>query len=235
MTAAVEFNALSKQYRDTLAVDGLTCAALSGRVTGFLGPNGAGKSTALRCLLGLAAPTGGSATIGGRHYRDLDQPLRQVGAVLDSRGFHPGLTARQTLLVMATAAGIPDTRVAEVLALVDLSHVAGKRVGSYSLGMTQRLAIAGALLGDPAVLVLDEPANGLDPIGIVWLRGLLRSQAEAGKTVLVSSHQLAEMQHTVDDVLILHHGRLLAEGPIAGFTQGRSLEDSFLDIVGARA
>lgn len=235
MAAAIEFAGLSKKYKDVLAVDNLTCGAAPGRVTGFLGPNGAGKSTALRCLLGLAEPTGGLATIGGQPYRDLPDPLRTVGAVLDSRGFHPGLTGRQSLLVLAAAGGIPDSRVDEVLAMVDLGHAAGKRARSYSLGMTQRLAIAGALLGDPEVLVLDEPANGLDPIGIVWLRELLRGQAAAGRTVLVSSHQLAEMQHTVDDVLILHRGRLLVSGPVDDVRQGRSLEDAFLQILGVGA
>ena len=233
--STIEFRALSKAYRDVVAVNDLTATALPGRVTGFLGPNGAGKSTALRCLLGLAAATSGSATIGGVAYRDLPHPARVVGAVLDSRGFHPGLTGKQSLLVAAAAAGIPDSRVSKVLTAVDLEHAANKRVKGYSLGMTQRLAIAAALLGDPEVLVLDEPANGLDPIGIVWLRELLREQATAGKTVLVSSHQLAEMQHTIDDVLIINRGHLLASGPIAEITNGASLEDAFLSIVGVRA
>ena len=235
MPTIVAFDDLSKHFAHFTAVDHLTCQALPGRVTGFLGPNGAGKSTALRCLLGLAQPTEGRATFGGVVYQELATPLHQVGAVLDSRGFHPGLTGRQSLLVTAAAAGIPDVRVDEVLSLVDLAQSARKRVGAYSLGMKQRLAIASALLGDPEVLVLDEPANGLDPIGIVWLRDLLKTMAAGGKTVLVSSHQLAEMQHTVDDVLILHQGRLLAAGPIAAVTAGRSLEDAFLHIVGARA
>jgi ABC-2 type transport system ATP-binding protein len=235
LAPTIEFRSVSKAYRDILAVDDLSATALPGRVTGFLGPNGAGKSTALRCLLGLATPTSGWAGFGNRSYQELPDPLLTVGAVLDSRGFHPGLTGRESLLVAAAAAGIPDSRVQEVLALVDLEHATNKRVKSYSLGMTQRLAIAAALLGDPHVLVLDEPANGLDPIGIVWLRDLLRSLANFGKTVLVSSHQLAEMQHTIDDVLILNHGKLIASGPIEDVRAGRSLEDAFLTIVGARA
>lgn len=235
MSHTIEFRALTKRFGAITAVDSLSCTVASGRVTGFLGPNGAGKSTALRCLLGLARPTQGAALVRGRHYQALTEPLRHVGAVLDDRGFHPGLTGRQSLLVLTAAAGLPDARADEVLARTGIADAAERRVKGYSLGMRQRLAIAGALLGDPEVLVLDEPANGLDPIGIVWLRDLVRTLAAEGRTVLVSSHQLAEMQHTVDDVLIIDHGRLLACGPIESVTQGRSLEDAFLQIVGAHA
>ena len=231
MAPNIEFDRLTKAYPTLTAVAELSCQVQPGRVTGFLGPNGAGKSTALRCLLGLAQPTSGRALIGGRPYAELTNPLRTVGAVLDSRGFHAGLTGRQCLSVVAAAAGIESARIGQVLSAVDLDHAAGQRTGSYSLGMRQRLAIASALLGDPDVLVLDEPANGLDPIGIAWLRDLLRAQAAQGRTVLVSSHQLAEMEHTVDNVIVMHQGRLLVQGSIDDVRAGRTLEAAFMDMI----
>jgi ABC-2 type transport system ATP-binding protein len=232
MAIAIEFENLAKRYGKQLAVADLTAQVRSGRITGFLGPNGAGKSTALRCLVGLARPTSGASKILDTPYQQLENPLSRVGTVLDSRGFHPALTGKQNLRVMASAASIADSRVDEVLKLVELIEAANKRVKGYSLGMKQRLAIAGAILGNPEVLILDEPANGLDPAGIAWLRKFLRAMASDGKTILVSSHQLAEMQHTVDDVLIINRGELLAQGTIEEVTQGKTLEEAFLKITG---
>ncbi|HEY8787526.1 MAG TPA: ABC transporter ATP-binding protein [Actinopolymorphaceae bacterium] len=200
---------LSKRFGPIAAVDDLSFDVDPGRVTGFLGPNGAGKTTTLRMLLGLITPTSGSATIGGRRYVDIPRPSRVVGAALEASSFHPGRTARDHLRVMALPAGVSDRRVDELLELVGLDIAAGRRVGSFSLGMRQRLALAGTLLGDPSVLLLDEPANGLDPEGIAWLRGLLRTLAAEGRTVLISSHVLAEVQQTVDDVVIIARGKLV--------------------------
>jgi len=230
--SSIQFVNLVKQYKDTTAVSGLTAAALPGRITGFLGPNGAGKSTTLRCLLGLATPTSGEALIDGMRYSDLPHPLSKVGAVLDSSGFNGALTGAQNLRIIATAAGLDTKRIPQLLETVDLTHAANKRTKGYSLGMRQRLSLAVALLGDPEILVLDEPANGLDPIGIAWLRDFLRKEANAGRTILVSSHQLAEMQHTVDDVIILNNGKLIAQGAIGEVTQGQSLEEAFLRLLG---
>lgn len=226
----IEFRNLSKQYKDVLAVSNFSAQVQSGRVTGFLGPNGAGKSTALRCLLGLVNPTGGEALIKGGPYSALSNPIKEVGAVLDSRGFHPGLTALQNLKVMASASGIDFSRIQEVLKVVDLEGATDKRTKGFSLGMKQRLSLAIAMLGDPEILILDEPANGLDPIGIVWLREFVRKLASEGRTILVSSHQLAEMQNTVDDVLIINKGILVAQGSIDEIRQGKSLEEAFLDL-----
>lgn len=235
MTAiAIEFDSLVKQFGKQKAVDKLTAKVSSGRITGFLGPNGAGKSTTLRCLVGLSAPTTGSAKILGAAYKDLANPLTRVGTVLDSRGFHPSLTGKQNLKVVAAAAGISDSRVDEVLAMVELTDASSKRVKNYSLGMKQRLALAGAILGDPEILILDEPANGLDPAGIAWLRNFLRNLAKGGRTILVSSHQLAEMQNTVDDVLIINKGALIAQGTIEEVTQGSTLEEAFLKLTGGQ-
>ena len=228
--AAIEFSELAKKYGKVRSVRRLTASIAEGKITGLLGPNGAGKSTSLRCLLGLAKPTSGSTKILGVAYKDLKNPLSQIGAVLDSRGFHGGLTGRQNLKVMAAAAKIPDSRVDEVLELVDLEQAANKRAKGYSLGMKQRLSLAGALLGNPKVLILDEPANGLDPIGIAWLRGFLRQLAAEGKTILVSSHQLAEMQHTVDDVIIINHGMTMAQGSIKEIIGDGTLEEAFLRL-----
>jgi ABC-2 type transport system ATP-binding protein len=206
---------LTKRYGNVVAVDGLSFEVGPGRVTGFLGPNGAGKTTTLRMLLGLAAPDGGTATIDGLRYRDLPDPARHVGAALDNNCFHPGRSALEHLRVVATAAGISRSRVAEVLGLVGLTEDRHRRVGGFSLGMRQRLTLAGALLGDPGVLIMDEPLNGLDPDGIRWMRDLLRHLAGEGRTVLVSSHLLAEAAQTVDDVVVIAHGRLAAQGPVA--------------------
>jgi ABC-2 type transport system ATP-binding protein len=192
----------------------------AGAVTGFLGPNGAGKTTTLRMVLGLARPTRGHATVTGRRYADLDEPARTVGANLEVAGAHPGRSGRNHLRALAAMAGLPGTRVEEVLRLVELDTAANRRVGKYSLGMRQRLGLAATLLGDPEVLVLDEPANGLDPRGIRWLRDFLRAMASEGRTVLVSSHVLAEMAQTVDDVLVINRGRMVAQGPIAQLTTG---------------
>jgi ABC-2 type transport system ATP-binding protein len=229
-STTIEFRNLSKQYKDVLAVSNFSAQVQSGRVTGFLGPNGAGKSTALRCLLGLVNPTGGEAIIKGGPYSALSNPIKEVGAVLDSRGFHPGLTALQNLKVMASASGIDFSRIQEVLKVVDLEGATNKRTKGFSLGMKQRLSLAIAMLGDPEILILDEPANGLDPIGIVWLREFVRKLASEGRTILVSSHQLAEMQNTVDDVLIINKGILVAQGSIDEIRQGKSLEEAFLDL-----
>ena len=206
---------LTKRYDKTLAVDDLSFRIEPGQVTGFLGPNGAGKTTTLRILLDLVAPTRGTATIDGRRYRDLDEPAKRVGSVLEATNFHPGRKGRNHLRVLARPLGIPDSRVDELLDLVDLTNAGTKRVKTYSLGMRQRLTIAGALLGDPDVLLLDEPANGLDPEGIRWLRGFLRSFAERGRTVFVSSHVLSEMAQLADRVVIIHRGKLISHTSLA--------------------
>jgi ABC-2 type transport system ATP-binding protein len=211
----ISLNRLTKHYGSVLAVDGLSFDVEPGRVTGFLGPNGSGKTTTLRMLLGLAAPDSGTATINGARYRDLPDPARTVGAALEADSFHPGRSAIEHLRIMATAAGIPRHRAAEVLDLVGLAEAARRRVGTFSLGMRQRLTLATTLLGDPGVLILDEPLNGLDPDGIRWMRDLLRQLAAQGRTVLVSSHLLAEAAQTVDDVVVVARGRLAAQGPVA--------------------
>jgi ABC-2 type transport system ATP-binding protein len=218
--AAITVQGLTKRFGDVLAVDQLDFAIDEGTVAGFLGPNGAGKTTTLRMLLGLVAPDAGTATIGGRPYRELPDPVRRVGAVLEAGGFHPGRSARDHLRVMATAAGLPPGRVEEVLSQTGLAGAARRRVGGFSLGMRQRLGLAAALLGDPQVLVLDEPANGLDPEGVHWLRGLVRGLADQGRTVLVSSHLLAEVAQTVDQVVIIDKGRLVAQSTLAALTAG---------------
>jgi len=214
----IEVSDLRKRYRKTTAVDGLSFTVKDGRITGFLGPNGAGKTTTLRILLGLVHPTAGGATFDGRRYRELDDPVRLVGAVLEASNYHPKRSGRSHLRVLAAAAGLPRSRVDELLDFVGLRSAAGRAVGGYSLGMKQRLSVAGALLGDPAVLVLDEPANGLDPEGIRWLRDFLRAFAGQGKTVFISSHVLGEVQQLVDEVVIIHHGRLVAHETVEGLT-----------------
>ena len=206
---------LTKRYGPVTAVDGLSFEVRPGRVTGFLGPNGAGKTTTLRMLLGLAAPDSGTATINGVRYRDLPDPARTIGAALEADSFHPGRTAIEHLKIMAVAAGISYRRAAEVLDMVGLADAARRRVGGFSLGMRQRLTLATTLLGEPGVLILDEPLNGLDPDGIRWMRDLLRQLAGEGRTVLVSSHLLVEAAQTVQDVVVISHGRLAAEGPVA--------------------
>jgi len=216
----IEVSNLTQRYRKVLAVDDLSFRAEPGRVTGFLGPNGAGKTTTLRALVGLLHQTSGSATVLGRRFVDLDEPARKVGAILEANAFHPGRSGRNHLRTIASASGIPDSRVDEVLSLVDLTVPASRRSKTYSLGMKQRLSLAGALLGDPQVLVLDEPANGLDPQGIRWLRDLLRSLAAEGRTVLVSSHVLTEMAQLADDVVIVAKGRLITQAPMSDVLAG---------------
>jgi ABC-2 type transport system ATP-binding protein len=213
---------LTKRYGPVLAVDGLAFDVLPGRVTGFLGPNGTGKSTTIRLILGLDRPTAGTVTVNGSPYRGLQRPLRQVGSMLESRAVHPGRSAAGHLLALAHASGIPRRRVEEVLGLAGLDKVAGKRAGGFSLGMTQRLGIAAALLGDPGVLLLDEPVNGLDPDGVAWIRALLRSLASEGRTVLVSSHLMSEMESTADHLIVIGRGRLIADASLEEFTRRAS-------------
>jgi ABC-2 type transport system ATP-binding protein len=219
---------LTKRYKKLRAVDDLSFGVRSGRVTGFLGPNGAGKTTTLRMLLNLVAPTAGTATIGGRRYIDLEQPIQHVGAVLEASSAHRGRTGINHLRVICAAAGLPARRADEVLDMVGLTPAANRKFKGYSLGMRQRLGIAAAMLGDPRVLILDEPANGLDPEGIRWMRDLLKALAGQGRTILVSSHLLGEMQQLADDVVIVAAGRLIRQGPVeevlgsmAGLSQTR--------------
>jgi ABC-2 type transport system ATP-binding protein len=214
----IEACGLVKRYRSAVAVDGLSFTVRAGVVTGFLGPNGSGKSTTMRLLLGLDAPDAGEARINGRRYADLPWPLREVGSMLEARSFHPGRSAHDHLLALSQANGIPARRVGEVLDLVGLAGVAGKRAGTFSLGMGQRLGLAAALLGDPGLLVLDEPANGLDPEAIVWLRTLVRSLAAEGRGVLISSHLISEMALTADRVVVIGRGKLIAETSVAGLS-----------------
>jgi ABC-2 type transport system ATP-binding protein len=211
----IEVQGLTKRYGPTVAVQDLSFTVTAGRVTGFLGPNGAGKSTTMRAILGLVRPSAGTTRVLGRPYRELDGPEKRVGALLETFDAHPGRSGRNHLRVLALAGGIPRSRVDEVLALVELGQAGRRRVKGYSLGMRQRLGLAAALLADPEVLVLDEPANGLDPQGIRWLRDSLRSLAAEGRTILVSSHVLAEVAQTVDDVVIIHRGRLVRQATIA--------------------
>ncbi|TFV86342.1 ATP-binding cassette domain-containing protein [Blastococcus sp. CT_GayMR20] len=211
----IELDGLTKAYRGRLAVDDLTVTVEPGRVTGFLGPNGSGKTTTMRCILGLTRPTAGTATVLGRHYRQLAAPMRRVGALIDPRARHPGRTAYAHLLALAQSNALPRARVDEVVGLVGLEAVADERVRGFSLGMAQRLGIAAALLGDPDVLLLDEPVNGLDPEGIRWMRELLRDLADEGRTVLVSSHLMSEMEDTADHLVVVGRGRLLADVAMA--------------------
>lgn len=213
----IELSSLTKCYRRTRAVDGLTCTVEPGHVTGFLGPNGAGKSTTMRMIVGLDRPTAGTATVLGQRYRDLKNPLRHVGALLDARQVHPNRSARAHLRWLAASNALAAGRVDEVLGIVGLGEVADRPAGSFSLGMAQRLGIAVALLGDPEVLLFDEPVNGLDPEGIRWIRGLMRDLADEGRTVLVSSHLLAEMSQTADRLLVIGRGRLIASTTMAEF------------------
>jgi len=227
----VEVSSLTKRYGTVAVVEDVTFSLARGTVTGFLGPNGAGKSTTLRLLLGLAEPTAGEARIFGRRYRELDEPARRVGAVLESSDFDPGRSGRNHLRALALAAAIPPGRVGEMLELVGLARAADRRVRTYSLGMRQRLGLAGALLGAPELLVLDEPANGLDPAGVRWLRTFLRHFADRGGTVLIASHVLAEVARTVDQVVIIDRGRLVATArldELAG--RGETLEDTYIEL-----
>jgi ABC-2 type transport system ATP-binding protein len=229
--SVIEVRGLTKRFGPVLAVDRLSFAVEPGEVVGFLGPNGAGKTTTLRMLLGLVRPDAGTATINGRAYPDLPEPLHQVGAVLEASSFHPGRTARNHLRVQALAGEADPSRIDDVLELTGLTEAADRRVGGFSLGMRQRLGLATALLTDPQLLILDEPANGLDPEGVRWLRDLLRGMAAEGATVLVSSHILAEVAHTVDSVVILDRGRLVAQSSLADLTDGeQNLEDAFLKL-----
>jgi ABC-2 type transport system ATP-binding protein len=214
MTATIEARGLRKHYGRTVAVDGLSFTVAPGQVTGFVGPNGAGKSTTMRMILGLDAPDEGTALVGGRLYRRLRTPLREVGALLDAAAIHPGRRARNHLLWMAHSNGLPATRVDDVLELVGLASVARRRAGGFSLGMRQRLGIAGALLGDPPILMFDEPVNGLDPDGIKWIRGLLRSLAADGRVVFVSSHLMSELEDTADHLIVIGRGRVITDASV---------------------
>lgn len=228
MRAAIEAHGLTKRYGKTLAVDDLSFSVRSGRVTGFVGPNGAGKSTTMRMILGLDAPDGGDVLVNGKRYSELPSPLREVGALLDATATHPGRRARDHLRWLAASNGLPRPRVDEVLELVGLSKVAGKRTGGFSLGMAQRLGIAVALLGDPPVLMFDEPINGLDPQGIRWIRGFMRSLATEGRAVLVSSHLMSELEDTADDLVVIGRGRLLAEASVSDLLA--SMSDDRVDL-----
>ncbi|WP_250008935.1 ABC transporter ATP-binding protein [Actinoplanes sp. M2I2] len=226
--STVNVTGLTKRFGAVEAVRDLDFEVTPG-ITAFLGPNGAGKTTTLRLLLGLIRPTAGRATIDGRTYASLSHPRRTVGAVLEATGFHPGRTARRHLQILALGAGLPSSRVDDVLGRVGLADAAGRRVGGFSLGMRQRLGLAGALLGDPGLLILDEPANGLDPAGMAWLRGLLRDLADQGRTVLISSHVLAEVARTADRAIVISGGRLRHAGPLDGLAAD-GLEAAFLRL-----
>jgi ABC-2 type transport system ATP-binding protein len=210
----IEAQALTKRYGEKLAVDELSFEVRPGVVTGFLGPNGSGKSTTMRMIMGLDTPSGGEVTVNGRHYHDLPWPLHEVGALLEAKAIHPGRSARAHLRMLAETNHLADSRVDEVLEIVGLTSVAGQRAGKFSLGMGQRLGIAAALLGDPEVLLFDEPVNGLDPDGIRWVRNLLKGLAREGRTVFVSSHLMSEMALTADEVVIIGRGRLIAQVPV---------------------
>ena len=227
----IEARGLVKRYGSTIAVDNLSFDVMPGTVTGFLGPNGAGKSTTMRMMLGLDRPDAGSVRIGGKSYHDLRSPLREVGALLEAKAFHPGRTARSHLNALAVSNSIPKGRVNEVLAITGLEKAADRRAGKFSLGMSQRLGIAAALLGDPAVLLLDEPVNGLDPEGIRWIRNLLKNLAAQGRTVLISSHLISEVAQTADDLIVVGQGRLLAQTTVAELSaRSHSLEEAFFGL-----
>ena len=227
----IEVHELRKRYGPVRALDGMTFTVLPGRVTGFAGPNGAGKSTTMRVILGLDRPDSGTALVEGRPYRSLEHPLLHVGSLLDAGALQPSRRARDHLRWLALSQQLPTRRVGEVLQLTGLAAVAGRRAGGYSLGMRQRLGVAAALLGDPPVLMFDEPFNGMDPEGIVWLRGFLRSLAAHGRTVLVASHLMRELQDAADHVIVVGHGRVIADSAVAGLV-GRwgSLEDAYLSL-----
>jgi len=220
----LEVRHLTKRYGKTVAVDDLSFSVEAGRVTGFLGPNGAGKTTTMRALLGLVRPTAGEALVEGRPPAAMSDPLRTIGAALEATAFHPGRSGRNHLRVLAASAGIPSSRVEEVLEMVELTGAANRRVKGYSLGMRQRLALAAALLGEPRILILDEPANGLDPQGMRWLRDLLREQAAGERTVLVSSHLLAEVSQTADELIVIRDGKLVVKASLEEFTSGEARE-----------
>ncbi|WP_163541583.1 ABC transporter ATP-binding protein [Occultella kanbiaonis] len=230
---AIEITDLHKSYGPVEALRGVSFTAAEGRVVGLLGPNGAGKSTSVHILLGLARATSGTAAIGGSAYSDLDHPARTVGALLDQGGLHRGRSGRDHLRVLAAAAHLPEAAVAVALEKVGMTRAADRRVGTYSLGMRQRIGLAAALLGEPRILVLDEPANGLDPAGMAWLRGMLRSFADGGGTVLLASHVLAEVAQVADDLVVIGEGRVLADGPLADVMAGDTLEHAYLDLTAA--
>jgi ABC-2 type transport system ATP-binding protein len=222
---------LTKRYGRTVAVRDLTFTVRPGVVTGFLGPNGAGKSTTMRMLIGLDRPDAGHATVNGKPYRELRLPLREVGAMLEARSFHPGRSAQAHLRALAVSNSIPGRRVEEVLALVGLAAVGRRRAGKFSLGMAQRLGIAAALLGDPGIVILDEPVNGLDPEGVRWIRNLMRSLAAQGRTVLVSSHLITEVAQTADELIVIGQGRLLTHTTVAELSAtASSLEEAFFQL-----
>jgi ABC-2 type transport system ATP-binding protein len=218
----IEARGLTKRYGDTVAVDNLSFTVTPGKITGFLGPNGAGKTTTMRLILGLDWPSGGTVTVNGKPFTRLAYPMREVGALLDAKAVHGGRSAYNHLLCLAETNGLPRQRVSEVLALVGLSEVARKRSGGFSLGMGQRLGIAAALLGDPAILMFDEPVNGLDPEGILWIRNLMKALAAEGRTVFVSSHLMSEMENTADHLLVIGRGRLIADCTVAEFIAANS-------------
>jgi ABC-2 type transport system ATP-binding protein len=229
----IEASGLTKRYGSTVAVDALSFDVASGAVTGFLGPNGSGKSTTMRMIMGLDRPDAGEARIGGQRYADLRWPLREVGALLEARTFHPGRSSYHHLAALAAANGIARSRVNDVLDMVGLGGVARKPAGKFSLGMSQRLGIAAAMLGDPAVLLFDEPVNGLDPEGVRWIRNLMKALAADGRTVLLSSHLIAEMALTADHLVVIGRGRLLADTSVTELTAaGRSLEEAYFQITG---
>jgi ABC-2 type transport system ATP-binding protein len=236
VAGVIEVNQLTKRYRSKVAIDGLSFTVKPGVVTGFLGPNGAGKTTTMRVLLGLATPTAGGALVGGRTYASIRHPLREVGALLDANAVHPGRSAVNHLRWLATTNGIGAARIASTLEQVGLAAVARRRVGGFSLGMRQRLGIAAALLGDPGVLIFDEPVNGLDPQGVRWIRELMRALAAEGRTVLVSSHLMSEMELTADRLIIIGRGRLLADTTVDELIAragSASLEDAYLRLTDA--
>jgi len=230
----IEARGLVKRYGPTTAVDHLSFDVRPGTVTGFLGPNGAGKSTTMRMILGLDRPDAGTARVNGQSYHDLRWPLRDVGALLEAKAFHPGRSARAHLTALAASNAIPRGRVDEVLEITGMATAADRRAGKFSLGMAQRLGIAAALLGDPAVLLLDEPVNGLDPEGIRWIRGLLKNLAADGRTVFISSHLISEVAQTADQLIVIGQGRLLAQTTVAGLSaRGSSLEEAFFQLTEA--
>jgi ABC-2 type transport system ATP-binding protein len=232
----IEVTGLTKRFGATTAVDSLSFTVTPGAVTGFLGPNGSGKSTTMRLILGLDAADRGTATVGGRPYRQLRWPLREVGAMLDAHSFQPGRSARGHLTALAASNGIPRARVEQVLGIVGLQDAGGRRAGKFSLGMTQRLGVAGALLGDPGVLILDEPVNGLDPEGIRWIRNLLISMAREGRTVLVSSHLIGEMELMAERLVVIGRGRLLADTTVRELAAAAgSLEEAFFGLTDGAA
>jgi ABC-2 type transport system ATP-binding protein len=232
----IDVRGLTKRYGSTVAVAGLDFRVRPGAVTGFLGPNGSGKSTTMRMIMGLDRPDAGTARVDGKPYHELRWPLREVGALLEARTYHPGRTAANHLAALAAANGIPRSRVRAVLDIVGLTDVARKRAGGFSLGMSQRLGIAAALLGDPAVLLFDEPVNGLDPEGVRWIRELMRTLAAEGRTVLLSSHLISEMALTAEHLIVIGQGRLLADTSVAELTaDGRSLEEAFFALTSGSA